>query len=421
MKARAISRRGFLRSSGVALALPLLDRMGLAASSAAARAVVPRRMVCIMTPLGVDHACLYPQETGRIATLPPYLEVLKDVRDDLTVISGVSHPDVNDGHMSQSSFMTGAPHPSYPGFRNTISLDQLAAEHIGSQTRFPSLVLNLGGSFSISWTRNGVQLPAESKPSQVFARLFMDGSPEEVRTQVRRLREGHSIMDAVLEQANSLQARLGPRDRQKLDEYFTSVREVEQRLVSGQEWAKKPKPQAPPLRDTTDCKDVISWMRVWCDLIHLAFQTDSTRLITFYITETAGVKSIPGVKHDWHGLSHTLSIPENRAEIRIIEKGMFNALGDLLGKLQGTAEGSETLLDRTMVLFGSNLHDGGHGNKNLPVLVAGGGFRHGMHLAFDQNKNMPLCRLYVSMLQRLGLEIDSFASGKGTIPGLEMK
>jgi hypothetical protein len=420
---KPISRRTFLRGSGVALALPLLDGMAPVAK-AADKPKVPRRMICVMSPLGLDHDQLYPKEAGRIDALTPYLEVLKDFRNDLTVVSGSSHPEVNDGHASEHSFLTGAPHPSRSGFRNTISLDQVAAERIGSETRFPFLTMNLGGPSTLSWTRNGVAIPPETKPSQVFASLFFNGSADEIRAQVRKLHDGQSVMDAVLDQAKGMQTKLGTRDRQKLEQYFTSVREVEQQLATGQDWAKKPKPEVkgPPLKDVANPIDLVGKVRVWYDLIHLAIQTDSSRVFTLHAGGNNGATPpIPGVKQGWHGLSHSLSIPENRSEIRLIETEFFKALRELLTKLKAGQEGEDTLLDRTMVLFGSNLHDGNHGNKNLPVLLGGGGFGHGKHLAFDQNKNVPLCRLYVSMLQRLGVEVDSFASGAGTLPGLEIK
>lgn len=418
-----ISRRTFLRAGGVSLALPFLDSMARHAISGAPRAAVPRRMICVMTPLGMDHRSLYPREEGRLTTLTPYLEILRDFRDELTVFSGTSHPEVNDGHASEFSFLTGAPHPSHAGFRNSISVDQFAAERLGSQTRFPYIAMNLGGPSTLSWTRSGVGIPPESRPSQVFARLFLNGTADEVNEQIRRLEDGRSVMDAVLEQARGMQGRLGTRDQQKLDQYFTSVREVERQLVSGQEWANRPKPTVttPPLRDIVNPVDLIGRTRVWFDLIHLAAQTDSSRIFTVHAGGNNGATPpIPGVRQGWHGLSHSLSIPENRAEICLIESEFMKALRDLMTKLKTSQEGDETLLDRSMVLYGSNLHDGNHGNRNLPVMLAGGGFRHGAHLAFDQNRNMPLCRLYVSMLQRMGLETDRFASGAGTIPGLRM-
>jgi hypothetical protein len=421
---KPLSRRAFLRGSGVALALPFLDGMVPAVSAATKKAAVPRRLICVMQPLGMDHSQLYPKEAGRLETLSPYLEVLKEFRNDLTVFSGTSHPEVNDGHASEHSFLTGAPHPSRAGFRNSISLDQVVAERIGSQTRFPYIAMNIGGPSSLSWTRSGIAIPPDSKPSEVFARLFLNGSPEAVRAQVQKLSDGQSVMDAVLDQAKSMQNKLGPRDQQKLEQYFQSVREVEKQLISGQAWATKPKPEvkAPTPKDIVNPADLIGRTRLWLDLVHLAVQTDSSRVFTIHAGGNNGAQPpIPGVKHGWHGLSHTLSIPENRAEIRLIETEFFKALRDLMVRLQAAQEDGATLLDRSMVLYGSNLHDGNHGNKNLPVLLAGGGFRHGSHLAFDPNKNLPLCRLYVSMLQRLGIEMDKFSSGNGTIAGLEMK
>src|SRR5262249_287533 len=175
-------------------------------------------------------------KAGKDYPLTPYLEVLKDFRDDLTVMSGLSHPGVDMGHDSIFTFLTAAPHPERRvGFRNTISLDQFAAEHIGGETRFPSLSLS-GEGFSLSWTRTGALGPWDFSPSGLFARLFLDGRPDEVAAQARRLRDGQSILDKVGGQARELQSDLGADDRDKLDEYFTSVRELERRLVRSQEW-----------------------------------------------------------------------------------------------------------------------------------------------------------------------------------------
>src|SRR5262249_17091058 len=171
---------------------------------------------------------------GKDYPLTPYLDVLKDWRNDFTVVSGLSHPEVGPSHDSLFSFLTAAPHPEIrAGFRNTISLDQLAAEHIGGRTRFPSLVLADEG-FSLSWTRSGALVPSDTFPSSVFARLFLEGRPDQVQAEARRLRDGQSILDKVGDQAKTLQAGLGPNDREKLDEYFTSVRELEKRLANAE-------------------------------------------------------------------------------------------------------------------------------------------------------------------------------------------
>src|SRR5947209_2680429 len=251
-----LNRRHFLRAAGVSLALPWLDALAPArALGAAARSRY--RMVCICTPLGVHPPFFFPQKAGKDYPLSPYLEVVKDLRDDFTVMSGLAHPEVGSSHDSIYSFLTAAPHPEIrAGFRNSISLDQFAATHIGGETRFPSLALSCEG-FSLSWTRSGAIVPSDSWPSSVFARLFLAGRPDEVQAQARRLRDGRSILDAVGEQARSLQPALGAADRDKLDEYFNSVRELERGLARAEEWSHRPRPRvdARPPQDIHDAAD----------------------------------------------------------------------------------------------------------------------------------------------------------------------
>src|SRR5262245_26406631 len=272
------TRRHFLRAAGVSLALPWLDAF-IPKTRAAAAAVAPRRrMVCICTPLGVHPPYFFPEKAGKDYALSPYLEVLKDLRDDFTVMSGLSHPDVGPSHDSIFSFLTAAPNPERrAGFRNSISLDQFAAERIGGETRFPSLTLSCEG-FSLSWTRSGAIVPSDCFPASVFARLFLEGRPDEVQAQARRLRDGQSILDMVREQARQMQANLGANDRDKVDEYFTSVRELEQRLARAEEWSKKPKPKVDvkPPQNAANPSDLVGKTKLMFDLIHLALQTDST-------------------------------------------------------------------------------------------------------------------------------------------------
>src|SRR5262245_23582934 len=264
-----LNRRHFLRAAGVSLALPWLDALSPARPLAAA----PRtRMVCICAPLGLHPPYFFPEKAGRDYRLTPYLEVLKDFRDDFTVTSGLSHPEVGSSHDSIFSFLTAAPHPERrAGFRNSISLDQFAAEHVGGATRFPSLALSCEG-FSLSWTRTGAIVPSDCFPSSVFAKLFLEGRPDEVQAQARRLRDGQSILDSVRDQAKKIQPTLGADDRDKIDEYFTSVRELEQRLARAEEWSKKPKPKvtAKPPQDIANGADLVGKARLMFDLIHLA-------------------------------------------------------------------------------------------------------------------------------------------------------
>ena len=412
-----LSRRTFLRAAGVSLALPQLE-----AHAAVPAAKTPRRMVCINTPLGLHPAAFFPEKPGKDYPLSPYLEIVKDFRDDFTVISGLSHPDVGPSHDSNFSFLTGAPHPEQrAGFRNTISLDQLAAERLRGQTRFASLPLSCEG-FTLSWTRSGAMVPSDSFPSAVFTRLFIEGRPDEVEAQKRRLQDGQSILDAVSAQAKAMQSALSQRDREKLDEYFTSVRELEQALAQSEEWSKKPKPKvdAKQPQNVANPTDLIAKTRVWFDLVHLALQTDSTRLVTLQLLGTSGVPPVPGVSLGHHDLSHHGKDPSKIDQLKKLETEKMKTLRDFLRKLKDTKEEGDTLLDRTTVFFSSNLADAStHAVKNMPVLLAGGGFKHGQHLAFDPKNNPPLCNLFVSMLQRLGLEVDKFGSSTGTLTGLE--
>jgi hypothetical protein len=421
------SRRLFLRGTGVALALPLLEafafRKPMLAAESKTSAEPPRRLLCINTTLGLHTENLFPKQTGKTYEPSPYLDVIKDFRNDFTVFSGLSHPDVDGGHSAEASYLTAAPHPRADSFKNTISLDQYAVERLAPDTRFASLVLSSSSSRGLSYTRSGVQIPASERPSQVFKKMFVEGTPAEVRTQVERLSQGESIMDTIHAEAKALERDLGKRDREKLAEYFSAVREVEQRLQKAQSWAKLPKPvvAAKVPIDVTDGKEVAARVRLMVDLMCLAFQTDSTRFITFAFSGMNAVPKIDGVTQDWHNLSHHGQDPAKLAELKIIEIEQMKLFGELLAKMKSSEEKGRSLLDQTIVLFGSNLGNASsHSNINMPIVVAGGGFRHGQHLAFDPKKNPPLCNLYVQFLQRLGLDINTFGSSSGTMPGFEL-
>ena len=415
----ALNRRTFLRASGAALALPLLDAMRPAFGQTVE---APRRMLAICTNLGVLERHFYPAETGRDYALTPYLEAMKDFREQFTIVSGSSHPDVTGGHSAEASFLTAAPHPGTASFRNSISLDQFAAERIGHLTRVSTLplVVSRAGNQSLSFTSSGVMLPAERSPAQVFKALFVAGDAAAVQKQVEQLRTGRSILDTVADRAAALQKQLGSADRERLDQYFTSVREVERRLLIAEEWERKAKPKVDaPV--PTDGDYLLEKLGAMYDLAHLALATDSTRLITLFIKLDGFSSHIPGVSSESHNLSHHVGREDKLRELKNLELAEFQQLNALLTRLRSTEEGGSTLLDRTQVLYGSNLGNGNnHDTKNLPILLAGGGYQHGQHLAFDKTSNEPLPNLFVTMLQRLGIETDKFASSKGTLKGLEM-
>jgi len=427
---RGLSRRRFLRGAGTLLSLPLLDAMRPAfANERTAPDAPPRRMLAVCNNLGLLPERFFPTQAGRGYAPSPYLEILRDFRDDLTVFSGVWHPDVDGGHPADNCFLTAAPHPGSGNFRNTISLDQFMAERIGPRTRYPSLNLGVNvqhGLRSLAWTGSGVMIPCDDKASDVFRRLFLQGTPAEVDAQVRRLELGASILDAVAGQAKDLGRTVGPRDRDRLDQYFTSVRELETRMGMAREWERTPKPAVKarvPL-DPASPREYMQKVKLMYDLARLAFETDSTRLVTVLLDsvsspaiEVAGVKITDG----YHNLSHHGRSAAKLAQLTAIDEWHMKLLADLFGGLRAVTDGGQTLLDRTMVLYGSNLGNANtHVTTNLPTLLAGGGFRHGQHLAFDRTHNYPLPNLFVSMLQRMGLEVDKFASSTGTMRGLEL-
>jgi hypothetical protein len=425
---RVCSRRQFLRGTGVALALPFLDAM-IPAFARDARVLPPRRILAVCNNLGLVPEKFFPEQAGRDYTLSPYLEELREHRDEFTVFSGVSHPDVDGGHPADNCFLTAAPHPGNGGFRNTISLDQFAAERIGNLTRYPSLTLGVNvqqGLRSLSWTGSGALIPCEEKASEVFKRLFLNGTPQQIAEQERKLALGQSIMDAVAGQARNLQRDVGPRDRERLDQYFTGVRDLEKRMGDAKAWERKPKPvvQATMPKDPETPREYMEKTRLMYDMARLAFETDSTRLITLMLDsvnspaiEVEGTNTTDG----YHNLSHHGKSPAKLAQLEIIDREHMKLLAGLFGELKTAHEGTDRLLDRTMVLYGSNLGNANtHVTTNLPVLFAGGGFKHGQHLVFDRERNYPLPNLFVSMLQRMGIEANSFATSTGTMKGLEV-
>ena len=408
----ALPRRSILQGCGVAFALPWLDAMQ-PAFAAENTVMAPRRMVAVETNMGILPQFFFPEQSGADYQLSPYLKRLQDHRRQMTVFSGVSLPGVTGGHAAERCFLTGTPHPERGGFRNGVSVDQFAAEQLGSQTRFPSLVLAITNENpTLSFTRSGAPIPAEKSPRKLFEKLFFQGNPQELAANVEALRQGRSLLDFVGDQSQRLGKQLSPTDRRRLDQYFSAVRDLEQRLQSAEAWEHKPRPQiaASPPEDITDPQEFARRTGQMFDVVKLALETDSTRIVSLFIDTTV-----------IHNMTHHGNRPEVLTELRNRETAQFDVLAAFLKSLSAAEEHSETLLDRTMVLYGTCMGSANsHANTNLPTLLAGGGFRHGQHLAFDTEQNYPLSNLYVSMLQRLGLEVDEFSTGRGTFRGLEM-
>jgi hypothetical protein len=429
---RPLSRRRFLRGTGIALSLPFLESMlpafARAANSASplAPTAKPRRFLGICNNLGLLGDLFFPNGTGADYVASPYLQHLQPHRADFSVFSGVSHPNVDGGHPADICFLTAAPHPGSSSFRNTLSLDQHIAEHLGILTRFPSLTLAVNTrTRSLSWTGTGVAIPPEDKAADVFKQLFLQGSPAQVAAQIRKLDTGRSILDTVAGQAKELQRSVTARDRDRLDQYFTSVRDLETRLQASRGWEQKPKPVvtvAAPV-DPANPSAYMDKVKVMYDLARLAFETDSTRAITLMLdsVSTPALELAEATTSDgYHNLSHHGKSEKKRSELKLIDEWHMKLLAKLIADLKAVREDEDTLLDRTMVLYGSNFGDANaHTCFNMPTLLAGGGFKHGRHHAFSTTQNYPLPNLYVSMLQRMGLETDRFASSTGTMRGLD--
>ena len=426
---RSVSRRRFLAGTGVLLALPMLDAMTPAFAAASPESAKPRRMLGICNNLGLVPDYFFPTGAGKDYKPSIYLELLKEHRNDFTVFSGVSHPDVDGGHPADNCFLTAAPHPSSGGFRNTLSLDQFISERIGHLTRYPSMTLGVNcarGSRSLSWTAGGVMIPTEEKPSEVFRKMFMGGSTKEVAAQERRLVLGQSILDAVGGQAGELRRTMGTQDRDRLDQYFTSVRELEQRMQMSKEWEKKPRPvatTASPL-DPSTAKEYMDKVRLMYDMARLCFETDSSRAVTLMLdsvnTPALDIDHVHTTTDGYHSLSHHGKSAKKLDQLKQIDSMHMHLLAKLMADLKTSKEEGAPLLDRTMILYGSNLGNASaHTTTNLPTLFMGGGFNHGQHLVFDTERNYPLPNLFVSMLQRTGIDADKFASSTGTMRGLK--
>lgn len=412
-----LDRRTFLRSSGVAIGLPFLDVMLPSSVRAEAKkaAAPPRRMLLVGRPLGMHAGSFFPENVGKDYTPSRYLKLLEPLRDQFTVFSGLSHR-YGVGHYAEVGLMTGI-HPDFirpHEIKNSISLDQEVATHLAGQTRFTSLVL---GGGSAAWNRRGVRLPAESRASAVFKRLFIQGTPEEEAREMRRVKDGQSILDDVRSQLSSLTKQLGSDDRERLDLYLSSIREAEQKLQQDETWQVTPKPKidVPAPKVDFGGPQLVERSRQWYDLVHLAFQTDSTRVINLHLGSQERPE-IQGVTIGHHDASHHGQEPAKLEQLALIEEAEIRVFGEFLEKMKASAEGGYTLLDRSAVFYASNLGNASnHDNTNLPVLLAGGGFKHAGHLAYDRANNTMLSNLFVRMIQQMDIEMGKFGASTGVL------
>ena len=408
-----LSRRTALRAGSISMALPFLEAMSPAFAAAPANPAKAKRFVSVSLSLGLHAPNWVPEGKGKEYKAPKYLQSHKDLRKDMTIVSGSSHPGVGGGHTAEGSILSACPNKRGAG-KNTISLDQLMAKYLGHETRFPSLVLNTGGSTSPSYTENGSMIPAEQDVAKIFTKLFVNDSKKEQARQAELIERGQSVLDIIGDEAKTLKRELGPGDQDKLDAWFTSVRDLESRLQMNAGWVHQPKPNPGTKAPKPDRNNSIEVVQGMFDVIALALQTDSTRFVTLHMPGNAKLRGVEGISEGYHGLSHHGKDKDKLEQLAIVEQAVIDEWANFLHKLRGT-----DLLGETMVLLTSNLGNASsHNNKNMPVLFAGGGFQHGRHLAFDQKNNYPLPNLYLNALHQVGLEREKFATSTGTMRGL---
>lgn len=425
MNHHSTSRRSFLKAAGISIALPMLESLPRVFAKTKAESAV-KRMVCIGNEFGMYPGAFWPTKHGTDYELTTLLQPLKELQEDFTLFSHLDH-DLKGGHFAVHTFLTGVKSAEAKAMRDGgISLDQRAAELVGSQTRFPSLTIGsesgLHGGCMMSWTRTGTRIPPIPGPRELFRTLFVEQNAEAKKRSSDRIAMHGSILDAVLGDANSLKRRLNKSDSVKLDEYLSSVRDVERKLDLDRQWQNKPKPKTTMTEPTN--QGLAQDLPAIYDLIALALQTDSTRVATLEIGGSFIARDL-GIRQGYHSLSHHGKLKANIDLLVQIEKYQVEQYARFLSKLKSIRQpdSDETLLDSTMVLMGSGMGNANsHTNSDLPIILAGGGFKHGEHKQYptESRKRVPLCNLFVSMLQRFGVETDQFSKSTSTLTGLEL-
>lgn len=413
-----LKRRTFLRGAGVAIALPMLEAMTPRGRAARSTRAPAKRIVCLSNNYGIYQKAFFPQEAGADYAMPETLAPLERHRKDLTVFSNLDHG-ISGGHACVPTLLNGIrPYLAANFPEGNISLDQKAAEFVGSQTRFPSMTLKVNEANLISFTRTGVQVPAIDL-RQMYRSLFLEDSAAARASQAKQFELQTSILDVVLEEARSVQRQLGVRDRQKFEEYLTSVRTLEKKIAQQAPWVDTPKPKTdqpePPQGKGTEAD-----LNAMIELIALAIQTDSTRAITL---SSGFVNGDFGLGGGYHGFSHHGERDKEVGALKLIERNQTAQMAYLIDllKAQDDPLNGGTLFDHTMILFGCGMATGTHSTKNLPLLLAGGGFKLGQHVVLpdEKGKRVPAANLLLSMLQNFGLEVDRFGTSTGTLTGLE--
>ena len=408
-----LNRRRFLQGTGFALTLPIFESLAVGAKT---DEKTPRRLVCVGNHLGFYPGNFFPQTAGKDYVATSTLKPLEAHRNDLTVFSNLDH-ELNGGHRAVQGFLTSIKKEESAGFpEKNISLDQAAAGLVGSATRFPTINTGIVNGTDMCWTRAGVHVPPVNNPAKLFRALFVN-SPQEARAAERtRLQHRGSVLDALRDSASALNHTLNAADRTKLDQYLTSVRDVERRLQMSKEWLDRPKPKPPIAEVQDEERQHVDEVALLYDLMALALQTDSTRIATL---ETGmGFRTSELDLGSYHGLSHHGKAPGRIDQLKVIEAFLTTKLANFMTRLQ-----EAQIFDNTLIVFGSGMSDGSsHSNRNLPVILAGGGIQHRGHLVCpaDPHKRVPLSNLWLSALQWFGSEADRFGRSTGTFSPMKI-
>lgn len=414
-----------LKTVGASLALPGLPSL-LAKSTGGNAAVQATRGAGIGAPrfvavgnlLGFQQKSIFPETTGKGYEETTLLKPLRENRKNMTLYRGLDHG-VKGGHFAVHSFLSGVLHSEAKNRPDgNVTIDQFIADEVGVQTRFPSLTVGseggIHGGCQIAWTRSGVRVPPITGPADLFEKLFVDDTPERRAQRSVENRLQDSILDSVLGDANRLSRQVNREDREKLDEYFSSIRDVEKRLQARKKWAQEPKPEAPFEKPANT--NTVEDLPMLYELIALALQTDATRVATLEI----GGCFLPqhlGIDKSYHSMSHHGNDEETVANLITLETYQIEQFNQFLNRLSAIKDGDQTLLDSTAVIFGSGMGNGAsHTNSDLPVILAGGGYRHGEFRKVESKgiNKVPLCNLYLEMAQRMGIKTDAFGTSTGT-------
>ena len=418
MNTSMMKRRHFLKAlGGAALSFPCFSNLALHGAEVSK---APRRLVCIGLDFGLRPEAFFPATEGAEWEPSPLLKPLERWRKNVTVFSQLEHPGVQGGHYGVHAFLSGVRREQSTGFKDgCVTLDQLAEEHLGGLTRFPSLCLGVGGGDAISWTRSGIAVPKREDPGAVFDLLFRPQHKASEEGRRAELAENESVLALIAQDARRIAPHLDRWDREKMDEFMGAIRDFERVNATRAAWLDKPLPVTDgkkPVSKNDDCMDRV---RANLDVAALALQADATRIITINIGGALPVTTIPGITRGYHDLSHSGQDPEKLRQLHLVESGLMAELDHFLERLSTTKDiGGRTLLESTAVVFGSGMGNASaHANTNLPVILAGGGFRHGRHLFFPKQgrPQTPLCNLFVTLLEQMGVDRDQFGSSTGNL------